>query len=51
MITGKAEGTGLGLSIAQSLINQHNGFIECESEPGNTIFSIYLPLENGHKNS
>lgn len=48
MITGRAEGTGLGLSIAQSLINQHNGIIECESEPGNTNFSIYLPME--HKN-
>ncbi len=48
MITGRAEGTGLGLSIAQSLINQHNGLIECESEPGNTVFSIYLPLINQH---
>jgi len=49
MISSRAEGTGLGLSIAQSLINQHNGLIECESEPGNTIFSIYLPLENNHE--
>ncbi|MCK4840536.1 MAG: PAS domain-containing sensor histidine kinase [Methylococcales bacterium] len=48
MITNRADGTGLGLSIAQSLINQHNGLIECESEPGNTRFSIYLPLENNH---
>jgi two-component system nitrogen regulation sensor histidine kinase GlnL len=48
MITGRAEGTGLGLSIAQALINQHNGLIECTSEPGNTVFSILLPLENGH---
>ncbi|SJM94371.1 hypothetical protein CRENPOLYSF2_3960001 [Crenothrix polyspora] len=48
MITGRAEGTGLGLSIAQALINQHNGLIECSSEPGNTVFSILLPLENGH---
>lgn len=48
MITSRAEGSGLGLSIAQSLINQHNGLIECESEPGNTIFSIYLPLENNN---
>lgn len=46
MITGRAEGTGLGLSIAQSLINHHNGLIECSSEPGNTVFSIYLPLEH-----
>ena len=44
MVTGRAEGTGLGLSIAQSLINQHNGLIECESEPGYTVFSIYLPI-------
>ncbi len=44
MITSRAEGTGLGLSIAQSLINQHNGLIECHSEPGNTIFSIILPI-------
>lgn len=44
MITGRAEGTGLGLSIAQSLINQHNGLIECHSEPGNTVFSIILPI-------
>jgi two-component system, NtrC family, nitrogen regulation sensor histidine kinase GlnL len=48
MITGRAEGTGLGLSIAQSLINHHNGLIECASEPGNTVFSIYLPLEDGY---
>ncbi len=44
MITGRAEGTGLGLSIAQSLINQHNGLIECHSEPGSTVFSIILPI-------
>ena len=47
MITGRAQGTGLGLSIAQSLINQHDGLIECNSRPGKTVFSIYLPLENG----
>lgn len=49
MVTGRAEGTGLGLSIAQSLINQHGGLIECLSEPGHTVFSIFLPLELGHE--
>ena len=44
MITGRADGTGLGLSIAQALVNQHNGMIECNSEPGNTVFSIFLPV-------
>lgn len=46
MITGRAEGTGLGLAIAQNLVGQHQGIIECESEPGMTEFSIFLPLED-----
>ncbi|WP_456378477.1 nitrogen regulation protein NR(II) [Thiolapillus sp.] len=45
MVTGKPEGTGLGLSLAQSLINRHGGLIEFTSEPGKTVFTIYLPLE------
>lgn len=45
MVTGGTGGIGLGLSIAQSLINQHNGLIECRSHPGETIFTIYLPLD------
>ncbi|MEJ2142333.1 MAG: nitrogen regulation protein NR(II) [Gammaproteobacteria bacterium] len=45
MVTGRAEGTGLGLSIAQTLVQQHNGLIECESEPGRTVFSILIPIE------
>ncbi|HYA36950.1 MAG TPA: nitrogen regulation protein NR(II) [Candidatus Methylomirabilis sp.] len=48
MVTGKAGGTGLGLSIAQDIIAKHGGLIECHSRPGHTVFSIYLPLENGH---
>ncbi len=48
MVTGRAEGTGLGLSIAQSLIHQHNGLIEFSSKPGETCFTILIPLENGH---
>ena len=45
MVTGRAEGTGLGLSIAQSIINRHGGLIECDSSPGETNFTIYLPME------
>ena len=45
MITGRADGTGLGLSIAQSMVNQHKGIIEFNSEPGRTKFTIFLPLE------
>jgi two-component system nitrogen regulation sensor histidine kinase GlnL len=50
MISGRAEGTGLGLSIAQSIINQHNGLIECQSQPGQTEFVIYIPLEQNQEN-
>jgi two-component system nitrogen regulation sensor histidine kinase GlnL len=45
MVTGRAEGTGLGLSISQSLINQHGGLIQCESQPGRTKFSLFIPFE------
>lgn len=45
MVTGKKEGTGLGLSIAQTIIDHHRGKIEVESWPGNTEFTIYLPID------
>ena len=46
MVTGRPEGTGLGLSITQDIIARHHGLIQCQSEPGETMFSIYLPLED-----
>ena len=44
MVTNKNGGSGLGLAIAQTLIDQHKGYIECDSWPGHTEFNIYLPL-------
>jgi len=44
MVTGRAEGTGLGLAIAQSIINHHGGLLECESVPGNTRFTLFIPM-------
>lgn len=51
MISGRADGSGIGLSISQGLVNQHGGLIECQSEPGHTVFTILLPLENTFKAS
>ena len=48
MVTGRADGTGLGLSIAQSIIHLHGGVLECESRPGETRFTFYLPMEVHH---
>lgn len=44
LISGRAEGTGLGLSIAQTIVKNHGGLIECESQPGSTSFIVTLPL-------
>ncbi|TDR57032.1 two-component system nitrogen regulation sensor histidine kinase GlnL [Halomonas ventosae] len=48
MVSGRAEGSGLGLSIAQSILHQHQGLIECDSEPGHTQFRLLIPLEKHH---
>ena len=45
MVTGTDHGTGLGLSIAQSMMNQLGGLIECRSDPGDTTFTVLIPLE------
>lgn len=43
----KDEGTGLGLSIAMGIVNQHNGTIECISQPGmGTTFVLSFITEN-----
>ncbi len=44
MVTSKAEGTGLGLAISQAIVRRHEGLIAAQSEPGKTVFSVYLPI-------
>ncbi|MGB5474890.1 MAG: nitrogen regulation protein NR(II), partial [Gammaproteobacteria bacterium] len=48
MVTNRSNGSGLGLSIAQALVSRHHGLIECTSQPGETTFTILLPLDDSH---
>ena len=44
LVSGRDGGSGLGLTLAQTFVQQHLGTIECESEPGRTLFKIVIPL-------
>ena len=45
MVTSRPEGSGLGLSIAQLILTRHGGVIQAISQPGNTCFTLLLPME------
>ncbi len=49
LVTARAGGTGLGLAVAQDIATRHGGIIEFDSRPGRTVFSMLLPMENGHE--
>jgi two-component system nitrogen regulation sensor histidine kinase GlnL len=46
MVSGRAEGSGLGLPIASTLIHRHGGLIGFVSQPGDTVFTVWLPVES-----
>jgi two-component system sensor histidine kinase PilS (NtrC family) len=43
--TTKESGTGLGLAIVHRIVEAHGGQLSVSSEPGNTRFSIALPVQ------
>jgi two-component system nitrogen regulation sensor histidine kinase GlnL len=49
LVSARAGGTGLGLAVAQDIAMRHGGIIEFDSRPGRTVFSLLLPMENGHE--
>jgi len=51
LVSGREGGSGLGLTLAQTFVQQHQGFIACESRPGNTDFHIQIPYRTQEKTS
>ncbi len=45
LVSGRDGGSGLGLTLAQTFVQQHHGTIECDSEPGRTVFKIVIPFQ------
>ncbi len=39
------QGSGLGLDISKKIVEKHEGKIDVQSNPGRTIFSVWLPME------
>jgi len=44
LVSGREGGTGLGLTLTQTFVQQHQGTISCASVPGQTVFTITIPL-------
>jgi len=45
LVSGREGGSGLGLTLAQTFVTQHHGTITFESQPGNTTFTLLLPID------
>jgi len=44
LMSAREGGSGLGLTLAQTYVQQHQGAIDCDSQPGRTVFRITIPL-------
>jgi two-component system nitrogen regulation sensor histidine kinase GlnL len=51
LVSGREGGSGLGLTLAQTFVQQHQGYIACDSRPGRTDFHIQIPYRNRERAS
>jgi two-component system nitrogen regulation sensor histidine kinase GlnL len=43
-VSGRSKGTGLGLALAQEIAAEHGGALSYRSRPGQTVFTLLLPI-------
>ena len=46
LVSGRHEGCGIGLAVAQEIAQEHAGQLSFRSVPGDTVFTLTLPLES-----
>ncbi len=49
LVCGRADGSGLGLALSREIAHDHGGDLRHASRDGETVFSLYLPLERPHE--
>jgi len=49
LVSGRPDGTGLGLALSREIAVDHGGDLRYASRPGETVFSLYLPMERTHE--
>lgn len=48
LVSGRANGSGLGLALAQEIAREHGGALAHDGAPGQTTFSLLLPVGSDH---
>lgn len=48
LVSGRSDGSGLGLALAREIAREHGGELRYASRPGDTAFSLYLPMGHAH---
>lgn len=44
LVSGRSDGSGLGLALSREIAHEHGGELRWQGRPGETVFSLYLPL-------
>ncbi|HET6552482.1 MAG TPA: ATP-binding protein, partial [Dyella sp.] len=48
LVSGRSDGSGLGLALSREIAREHGGELRYTSRPGETAFTLYLPMGHTH---